>query len=110
MGQRESITLVSVDGREYIGISPRYAAREIAGVAFTGYAKSGVVLKVVADDAPPRGLFATRYDIAAVMADFPRLPHAQRNAQDPGAKLWVSQPVFAGTGQTGKVSTVHAPR
>ena len=105
--QREAVILVRADGSEYHGISARYVASQIAGRAFTGYGNRGVVQKVKADDAPRRGPFATRHAVAAVMADFPRLPHVEKNPQDPGAKQWAPQPVFAGTGQTGKVSTVH---
>lgn len=105
--QREAVTLVRADGKESRGISPRWAAGSIVGAAFTGFSKNGVVWKIRADDAARRGPFATRHAVAAVMADFPRLPHVEKNAQDPGAKQWAPQPVFAGTGQTGKVSTVH---
>jgi hypothetical protein len=68
--QREAVVLVRADGREYHGLSPRFAAAEIAGGAFTGYGSRGVVQKVKADDAPRRGPFATRHDIAATMAAF----------------------------------------
>jgi hypothetical protein len=106
VAQWETVTLVAADGTERRGISAPYAAAEIAGAAVTGYGKNRVVSKIVADAALRRGLFATRRDIAAAMADFPRLPHADKNRQVPGAKEWAPQPTFAHTGRAGKVSTV----
>lgn len=105
--QLEAVVLIDVDGSERHGISAQYAAGFIAGRGFIGYGKSGVVECVRAVDAPQRGPFATRHDVAAVMADFPRLMHAGKNPQDPGAKHWVQQPVFSSTGRPGKVATVH---
>ena len=105
--QWESVTLVAADGTERRGISARCAVAEIEGAAVTGYGRNGIVVKIVADDMPRRGPFATRRDIAVAMADFPRLPHADKNPQAPGAKEWVPQPTFAHTGRAGKVSTVH---
>lgn len=107
IGQRESVTLVRADGTERHGISARYAATEIEGAAVTGYGSNGIVVRIITDDAPRRGPFATPHDIAAVMAAFPRLPHADKNPQDPGAKEWAPQPTFSHTGHAGKVSTVH---
>ncbi|MCL4395831.1 MAG: hypothetical protein M1482_13690 [Chloroflexi bacterium] len=106
MRQRESVAIVSADGRRRDNISARYAASEIDGAAFTGYGKDGVVLKVVADDAPRRGPFVTRRGLRGAMADFPRLPHVEKNTQSPGAKEWVQQPVYAGTGRSAGLRTV----
>jgi hypothetical protein len=105
--QWESVTMVAADGTERRGISARYAATAIEGAAVTGYGSNGIVLRIVADDMPRRGPFATRRDIAVAMAEFPRLPHADKNPQAPGAKEWVPQPTFAHTGHAGKISTVH---
>ena len=107
--QREGVRVVSADGSERHNISPSYAASEIAGAAFTGYAKNGVVLIVVADDAPRRGPFAPRRDLRLVMAEFPRLPHVQKNYQPPGSKRWVPQPIYAAAGRRGGPSTVFVP-
>lgn len=103
--QWESVTLVAADGTERRGISAKIASAEIAGGAFTGYGRSGIVERVVANNAPRRGPFATRRDITAVMADFPSLPHA--TPQAPGAHSFVPEPRFAHTGHAGKISTVH---
>ena len=107
IAQWESITLVAANGTERRGIGARYAAAEIEGAAVTGYGSNGVVVKIVEDDMPRRGPFVTRRDLAAVMTDFPRLPHADKNPQAPGAKEWAPQPTFAHTGHAGKVSTVN---
>jgi hypothetical protein len=107
IAQLEVVTLVRANGTVSTGISPRLAASVISGAAFTGYTKNGVVSKIIADAAAPRGPFATRYDVAAVMAAFPRIPHAQKNPQAPGAVAWVRQVSSTRTGHAGKVSTVH---
>ena len=106
-GQRETITLVHADGCAHHGISPTWAAERIAGAAFTGYGRNGVVSKVVADELPRQGPFATKYDVKVVMSDYPRLPHVDKNPQAPGAAIWAPQPVFANTGVAGKTATVH---
>lgn len=105
--QVESVTLVDPCGNERRGISPRYAADSITGGEFIGYARAGVVEKVVAAKAPRRGPFATSRDVAAMMAGFPRLPRVTRNPQNPGAGHWIQQPAHAQTGQIGKITTIH---
>ena len=104
-GSAPSVTLVAPDGTER-RISARIAADEIAGAAVTGYGSAGIVSRIVSDDISRRERFATRRDIAAAMSNFPRLPHADKNHQAPGAKGWAPQPTFAHTGHTGKVTTV----
>lgn len=49
--QQETVIVVRGDGSETRGISPMWAATTIVGAVFTGYARNGVVSKIVADDA-----------------------------------------------------------
>jgi hypothetical protein len=106
-GQIQTVTLVDSAGVERHGISPRFAAAQIGIGEFVGYGRNGMVERIVSTRAPRRGPFVTGRDLAVIASAFPRLPKVQRNAQDPGAKEWAAQPTFAGSGQAGKVSTVH---
>ena len=55
--QSDTVVLIDVDGHERRGIGPQYAADFIAGRAFVGYGKNGVVESVKAVDAPRRRPF-----------------------------------------------------
>lgn len=68
--QRETIDLVGADGIRHHGISARYVADTIAGKAFIGYGKNGVVECVKAIDAPRQGPFATRRAVEAITWNF----------------------------------------
>ena len=105
IAQTETVTLVAADGTERHGIGAQYAAAEIEGAAVTGCGSNGVVVRIVPDDMPRRGPFATRRDLVAAMKVFPRLPHAQKKPHGPMG--WAPQLRFAHTGHAGKVSTVH---
>lgn len=106
--QRETVTLIDIDGQERRGISARYAADSIVGRPFIGHGKNGIVTCIRATEAPRRGPFATTFDMKAIMRSFPRLLRAaEKTPQDPGAKQWVPQPVFSNTGSTGAIDTVH---
>ena len=104
IAQWETVTLVAADGTERRGISPKFAAAEIAGRAFTGYGSDGIVREIRADDMPRRGPFARRRDVTAVMSEFPRMPHVQRNPHPPLG--WSPQLRFVPTGHAGKVTTL----
>src|SRR4051794_12571980 len=105
--QRETVELVDPAGTTRRGISSRFAATEIAGGEFVGYGRGGLVERVVSTQAPRRGPFATRQDLAVIGGDFPRLPHVQKNTQARGAKEWAPQPAFAATGQRGQFRTLY---
>lgn len=102
----EPVTVVFMDGSTRAGISARYAATLVAGGDFIGYSRNGIVEKMVDVVAPRRGPFATKCDLAAVAAAYPRLPHASKNPQS-GRLEWAEQPLFARTGQTAQVATIH---
>ena len=103
--QVETVLLVFDDGRELHSLSPRYVAGVVAEGVYTGHGKNGVITAVIAQDAPRR-VFAMAADIAKAAAGIPLAPRVTKNRQDPGAKKWAAQPVFAKTGQGSRISTI----
>jgi hypothetical protein len=108
--QFDTVTLVSADGTERRGISAGIAAAEIAGKAVTGFGSRGIVSRIVPNNVPRHGPFATRRDLAAMahhkqeQRRVRRLPRATPRA--PGAHSFVPEPRFAHTGHAGTVTTI----
>lgn len=104
-GQSDRVALFDSSGAYREDVEPGVALKIATAGPFVGIGHGKRIRYIRPAGASVQWHGPIRRDIAAVMVDFPRLPHA--TPKEPGAHSFVPEPRFAHTGHAGKVSTVH---